>query len=25
MRKPHEDVYVIVDESNQPIESRKEE
>ncbi|WP_254562312.1 FtsB family cell division protein [Dyadobacter diqingensis] len=25
MRKPHEDVYVIVDENNQPIESRKEE
>jgi cell division protein FtsB len=25
MRKPHEDVYVIVDENNQPIESKKEE
>jgi cell division protein FtsB len=25
MRKPHEDVYVIVDENNQPVESRKEE
>jgi cell division protein FtsB len=25
MRKPHEDVYVIVDENNQPIESRKED
>ncbi|HEV7351405.1 FtsB family cell division protein [Telluribacter sp.] len=25
MRKPTEDVYVIVDENNQPIESRKSE
>jgi cell division protein FtsB len=25
MRKPKEDVYVIVDENNQPIESRKKE
>lgn len=25
MRKPHEDVYVIVDENNQPIESKKED
>ncbi|MCF0057514.1 septum formation initiator family protein [Dyadobacter sp. CY356] len=25
MRKPHEDVYVIVDENNQPIESKQEE
>lgn len=25
MRKPHEDVYVIVDENNQPIESKKDE
>jgi cell division protein FtsB len=25
MRKPHEDVYVIVDENNQPIESKHEE
>ncbi|MFC6194534.1 septum formation initiator family protein [Dyadobacter subterraneus] len=25
MRKPNEDVYVIVDENNQPIESKKEE
>jgi cell division protein FtsB len=25
MRKPHEDVYVIVDENNQPIEKKKEE
>jgi cell division protein FtsB len=25
MRKPKEDVYVIVDENNQPVESRKKE
>lgn len=25
MRKPHEDVYVIVDENNEPVESKKEE
>ena len=25
MRKPNEEVYVIVDENNQPVESKKEE
>jgi cell division protein FtsB len=25
MRKPNEDVYVIVDENNQPVESRKKD
>jgi hypothetical protein len=25
MRRPNEEVYVIVDENNQPVESKKEE
>ena len=25
MRRPNEDVYVIIDENNQPVESNKEE